>query len=65
MSRQGRPNQEQVTAKVDTLCENVVQKGASFKIMKIENGTQIQLVINVRDWDPLKAVPRSGFEKNM
>ena len=38
-------------------------KGAFLKIMKIGNGTKIQLFRKVRRWDPLKTVPRSGFEK--
>ena len=33
--------------------------------MKIENGTTNQLFMQVRRWDPLKTVPRSGFEKTL
>ena len=33
--------------------------------MKIENGTQNQLFIIGRRWDPLKTVPGSGFEKTL
>ena len=40
-------------------------KGAFLKTMKIENGTENKLFINVRRWDPLKTVPGSGFEKTL
>ena len=40
-------------------------KDAFLKIMKIGNGTQIQLFRKVRCWDPLKTVPGSGFEKTL
>ena len=40
-------------------------KGAFLKIMKIENGTKIQLFIKVQHLDPLKTVLGSGFEKTL
>ena len=40
-SRQGRPNQEILAAKVNTLCEKVVQKLLFGKPQKFGNGTKI------------------------
>ena len=40
-------------------------KDAFLNIMKIGNGTQIQLFRKVRCWDLLKTVPGSGFEKTL
>ena len=40
-------------------------KGAFLKILKIEDGTKIQLFIIGRRLDPLKTIPGRGFEKTL
>ena len=62
-SRQGRSPYFEVLGFWRLLGQKGRPKGAFLKIMKIGNGTQIQLFRKVRRWDPLKTVPRSGFEK--
>ena len=61
-SRQGRSPYFEVLGFWRLLGQKGRPKGAFMKIMKIGNGTQIQLFRKVRRWDPLKTFPRSGFE---
>ena len=62
-SRQGRSPYFEVLGFWRLLGQKGRPKGAFLKIMKIGNGTQTQLFRKVRRWDPLKTIPRSGFEK--
>ena len=64
VSRQGAFQYETVGVFWRLLRREGCSKGASLKIMKIENGTLIQFFIKSRYGEPLNTVPGAGWKKH-